>query len=176
MGKIKKFLDYITGYTSYQNKLNRMVNRRRDIEVEETPRGNNTMTPEEIMETFSMIKDYLTLISDNEGVQITWPRVQIDTSWRNPASGLAVYQFETNYKSYTISSLSTFIITGRIKISDVVNMEEFKIDFNSCKSQLKSEDFELEWNMTKSNHFGEITVRHISCKKPEPVKRRPKVR
>lgn len=47
MGKIKKFLDYITGYTSYQSKLNRMVNRTREYQAGPQVTGNGQMTADE---------------------------------------------------------------------------------------------------------------------------------
>lgn len=56
MGKIKKFLDYITGYTSYQNKLNRMVNRSREYQAEPRVTGHSQMTADEILETFQRLE------------------------------------------------------------------------------------------------------------------------
>jgi len=162
MGKIKKFLDYITGYTSYQNKLDRMVNRTREYQVEPQVTGNSQMTSDEILETFSMIREYLSLLSDTDGVQIIWQRYK-----ENPTSllqGLGLYQFETNYLSHTITSLDNFIIYAQLKITKDVDMKQFQSDFESCKSQLKSEDFVLEWNKPKNPyHVQELIVRHISC-------------
>lgn len=162
MGKIKKFLDYITGYTSYQSKLNRMVNRTREYQAGPQVTGNSQMTADEILETFSMIKDYLTLLSDTAGVQVIWPRYK-----KNPTAllqGLGLFQFETNYLSHTITSLNNFIIHAQLKISKDVDMKQFQLDFESCKSQLKAEDFILEWYKPENPyHVQELIVRHISC-------------
>jgi hypothetical protein len=162
MDKIKKFLDYITGYTSYQSKLNRMVNRTREYQAGPQVTGNSQMTADEILETFSMIKDYLTLLSDTAGVQVIWPRYK-----KNPTAllqGLGLFQFETNYLSHTITSLNNFIIHAQLKISKDVDMKQFQLDFESCKSQLKAEDFILEWHKPENPyHVQELIVRHISC-------------
>lgn len=165
MSKIKKFLDFITGYTSFSNKLNRMVNRER------TPDEDNittTMTPEQILELYSMIKDYVSPVGDVDGVTITWQQSRVE---RGVVNMLA---FDRHYLPiYQITGLDSFIVYANLKVREGVNISELELEINSAKAQLASEDFILEWEKVDMRKYRDIrdaewvlTVKHKSYKPP----------
>ncbi len=165
MSKIKKFLDFITGYTNFSNKLNRMVNRER------TPDGGNiptTMTQEQILELYSMIKDYVSPVGDVDGVTITWQQSQVIKGVVN------MLAFDGHYfPIYKITGLDSFIVYSNLKVKNSVNMSDLELELNSAKSQLASEDFILEWGKVDMRKYRDIrdaewilTVKHKSYKPP----------
>ena len=167
MSKIKKFLDFITGYTGFSNKLNRMVNRER------TPDGVNiptTMTSEQVLELYSMIKDYVSPVGDVDGVTITWQNSQVEKGVVNMLS------FDRQYfPIYKITGLDSFIVYANLKVKNDVNMSELELEINSAKAQLASEDFILEWkkvnptpNIRRSveDFMMSLVVKHKSYKPP----------
>jgi len=147
MSKIKKFLDFITGYTSFSNKLNRMVNRERTPDEGNIP---TTMTSEQILELYSMIKDYVSPVGDVDGVTITWQQ-----------------------SIYKITGLDSFIVYANLKVKNSVNMSDLELELNSAKSQLASEDFILGWEKVDMRKYRDIrdaewvlTIKHKSYKQP----------
>ena len=76
MSKIKKFLDFITGYTSFNKKLDRMVNRDREVVA-----TNPSLSTDEILDLYSLIKDYLSSIGDIPGVSITWQETEVGPNY-----------------------------------------------------------------------------------------------
>jgi len=151
MSKIKKFLDFITGYTSFSNKLNRMVNRERTPDVGNIP---TTMTPEQILELYSMIKDYIAPVGDIEGVEVRWQEATVDRG-------------VVNMKLRDRSAYSN------LKVKNSVNMSDLELELNSAKAQLASEDFILGWEKVDMRKYRDIrdaewilTVKHKSYKPP----------
>jgi len=154
MSKIKKFLDFITGYTSFSNKLNRMVNRERTVDYGDV---FTTMTPEQILELYSMIKDYVSPVGDVDGVTITWQQSRVE---RGVVNMLA---FDRHYLPiYQITGLDSFIVYANLKVREGVNISELELEINSAKAQLASEDFILERKIGASV----LTVKHKSYKPP----------
>ncbi len=165
MSKIKKFLDFITGYTGFSNKLNRMVNRERTPDVGNIP---TTITPEQILELYSMIKDYVSPVGDINGVTITWQQSRVE---RGVVNMLA---FDGHYSPiYKITGLDSFIVYANLKVKSSVNMSDLELELNSAKSQLASEDFILGYEKVDMRKYRDIrdaewvlTIKHKSYKPP----------
>ena len=135
MGKIQKFIDFITGYSSYKKGIDQMANRVRNFD---TQPQNSDLTSNQKLELLNMIKDYCSGISDLNGVDLRWQDIQ------------------TPY-----SDLKSFQVTATVKIQPE-SQSDFDTELQSAKSQLKSEDFVLEYvPELYRNGQGTIVVHHI---------------
>ena len=124
MSKIKKFLDFITGYTSFNNKLNRMVNR--DRQVVET---NPSLSTDEILELYSLVKDYLSSIGDIPGVSIMWQKTEVGPNY------VWMKSLEGGYNTNNIEGLNSFRVQANLSITSDVNMDELINEIKSSMSQ-----------------------------------------
>ena len=165
MSKIKKFLDFITGYTSFNNKLNRMVNR--DRQVVET---NPSLSTDEILELYSLVKDYLSSIGDIPGVSIMWQKTEVGPNY------VWMKSLEGGYNTNNIEGLNSFRVQGSLSITSDVNMDELINEIKSSMSQLESEDFILEWKVLDEKNFQpvkmQLVVKHKSYNQPVPKRMR----
>ena len=148
MSKIKKFLDFITGYTSFNKKLDRMVNRDREVVA-----TNPSLSTDEILDLYSLIKDYLSSIGDIPGVSIMWQKTEVGPNY------VWMKSIEGGYNTNNIEGLNSFRVQANLVISDDVNFDEVLQEINSAKSQLESEDFKLEWEMVDMRRFRNIRSR-----------------
>jgi hypothetical protein len=162
MSKIKKFLDFITGYTSFNKKLDRMVNRDREVVA-----TNPSLSTDEILDLYSLIKDYLSSIGDIPGVSIMWQKTEVGPNY------VWMKSLEGGYNTNNIEGLNSFRVQANLVISDDVNFDEVLQEINSAKSQLESEDFKLEWEMVDMRRFRNIrnricnlTIKHKSYEAP----------
>ena len=173
MSKIKKFLDFITGYTSFNNKLNRMVNRDREIKA-----TNPDLSTDEILELYSLIKDYVSSVGDIPGVEITWQKTEVGPNYVSVKS----FPYTTTWRYHTsnnIQSLDSFMVQASLVMSNDVNIDEVFQEINSAKAQLESEDFKIEWEMIDMNQFRHVrdricnlTIKHKSYNQPVPKRMR----
>ena len=173
MSKIKKFLDFITGYTSFNNKLNRMVNRDREIKA-----TNPDLSTDEILELYSLIKDYVSSVGDIPGVEITWQETEVGPNYVSVKS----FPYTTTWRYHTsnnIQGLDSFMVQASLVMSDDVNIDEVFQEINSAKAQLESEDFKIEWEMIDMNQFRHVrdricnlTIKHKSYNQPVPKRMR----
>lgn len=173
MSKIKKFLDFITGYTSFNNKLNRMVNRDREIKA-----TNPDLSTDEILELYSLIKDYVSSVGDIPGVEITWQETEVGPNYVSVKS----FPYTTTWRYHTsnnIQSLDSFMVQASLVMSNDVNIDEVFQEINSAKAQLESEDFKIEWEMIDMNQFRHVrdricnlTIKHKSYSQPAPKRMR----
>ena len=173
MSKIKKFLDFITGYTSFNNKLNRMVNRDREIKA-----TNPDLSTDEILELYSLIKDYVSSVGDIPGVEITWQKTEVGPNYVSVKS----FPYTTTWRYHTsnnIQSLDSFMVQASLVMSNDVNIDEVFQEINSAKAQLESEDFKLELEMIDMRQFRHVrdricnlTVKHKSYSQPVPKRMR----
>jgi len=165
MSKIKKFLDFITGYTSFNNKLNRMVNR--DRQVVET---NPSLSTDEILELYSLVKDYLSSIGDIPGVSIMWQKTEVGPNY------VWMKSLEGGYNTNNIEGLNSFRVQANLSITSDVNMDELINEIKSSMSQLESEDFILEWKVLDEKNFQpvkmQLVVKHKSYNQPVPKRMR----
>ncbi len=146
MGKIQKFIDFITGYSSYKKGIDQMANRVRNFD---TQPQNSDLTPNQKVELLNMIKDYCSGISDLNGVDLRWQDIQ------------------TPY-----SDLKSFQVTATVKIQPE-SQNDFYTELQSAKSQLKSEDFVLEYvPELYRNGQGTIVVHHKSYSPPKTKRMR----
>jgi hypothetical protein len=146
MGKIQKFIDFITGYSSYKRGIDQMVNRVRNFDPQPQ---NSDLTPNQKVELLNMIKDYCNGISDLNGVDLRWKDIQ------------------TPY-----SDLKSFQVTATVKIQPE-SQSDFDTELQSAKSQLKSEDFVLEYvPELYRNGTGTIVVNHKSYSPPKTKRMR----
>jgi hypothetical protein len=166
MSKIKKFLDFITGYTSFNKKLDRMVNRDREVVA-----TNPSLSTDEILDLYSLIKDYLSSIGDIPGVSIMWQKTEVGPNY------VWMKSLEGGYNTNNIEGLNSFRVQANLVISDDVNVDEVLQEINSAKAQLESEDFKLEWEVADMRRFRNIrnricnlTIKHKSYE--EPVQKR----
>ena len=173
MSKIKKFLDFITGYTSFNNKLNKMVNRDREIKA-----TNSDLSTDEILELYSLIKDYVSSVGDIPGVEITWQETEVGPNYVSVKS----FPYTTTWRYHTsnnIQSLDSFMVQAILVMSNDVNIDEVFQEINSAKAQLESEDFKIEWEMIDMNQFRHVrdricnlTIKHKSYSQPAPKRMR----
>ena len=173
MSKIKKFLDFITGYTSFNNKLNKMVNRDREIKA-----TNPDLSTDEILELYSLIKDYVSSVGDIPGVEITWQETEVVPNYVSVKS----FPYTTTWRYHTsnnIQSLDSFMVQASLVMSNDVNIDEVFQEINSAKAQLESEDFKIEWDMIDMNQFRHVrvricnlTIKHKSYSQPVPKRMR----
>ena len=173
MSKIKKFLDFITGYTSFNNKLNKMVNRDREIKA-----TNSDLSTDEILELYSLIKDYVSSVGDIPGVEITWQETEVGPNYVSVKS----FPYTTTWRYHTsnnIQSLDSFMVQAILVMSNDVNIDEVFQEINSAKAQLESEDFKIEWEMIDMNQFRNVrdricnlTIKHKSYSQPAPKRMR----
>ena len=173
MSKIKKFLDFITGYTSFNNKLNRMVNRDREIKA-----TNPDLSTDEILELYSLIKDYVSSVGDIPGVEITWQETEVGPNYVSVKS----FPYTTTWRYHTsnnIQGLDSFMVQASLVMSNDVNIDEVFQEINSAKAQLESEDFKIEWEMIDMNQFRHVrdricnlTIKHKSYNQPVPKRMR----
>jgi hypothetical protein len=166
MSKIKKFLDFITGYTSFNKKLDRMVNRDREVVA-----TNPSLSTDEILDLYSLIKDYLSSVGDIPGASIMWQKTEVGPNY------VWMKSLEGGYNTNNIEGLNSFRVQANLVVSDDVNFDEVLQEINSAKSQLESEDFKLEWEMVDMRRFRNIrnricklTIKHKSYE--EPVQKR----
>ena len=146
MGKIQKFIDFITGYSSYKKGIDQMANRVRNFD---TQPQNSDLTSNQKLELLNMIKDYCSGISDLNGVDLRWQDIQ------------------TPY-----SDLKSFQVTATVKIQPE-SQSDFDTELQSAKSQLKSEDFVLEYvPELYRNGQGTIVVHHKSYSPPKTKRMR----
>jgi len=167
MSKIKKFLDFITGYTSFNKKLDRMVNRDREVVA-----TNPSLSTDEILDLYSLIKDYLSSVGDIPGVSITWQETEVGPNYVSMKS----FSYTTTWRhhaSNNIEGLNSFRVQANLVMSDDVNFDEVLQEINSAKSQLESEDFKLEWEMVDMDQFRHVrdricnlTIKHKSYEAP----------
>jgi hypothetical protein len=146
MGKIQKFIDFITGYSSYKRGIDQMANRVRNFDPQPQ---NSDLTPNQKVELLNMIKDYCNGISDLNGVDLRWQDIE------------------------PYSDLKSFRVKASIKIQPE-SQSDFDTELQSAKSQLSSEDFVLEYvpELHWSALFdGTIVVNHKSYRPPTPPKR-----
>ena len=162
MSKIKKFLDFITGYTSFNKKLDRMVNRDREVVA-----TNPSLSTDEILDLYSLIKDYLSSVGDIPGASIMWQKTEVGPNY------VCMKSLEGGYNTNNIEGLNSFRVQANLVISDDVNFDEVLQEINSAKSQLESEDFKLEWEMVDMRRFRNIrnricnlTIKHKSYEAP----------
>jgi hypothetical protein len=176
MSKIKKFLDFITGYTSFNNKLNRMVNRDREVVV-----TNPSLSTDEILDLYSLIKDYLSSVGDIPGVSIMWQETEVGPNYVSMKSleVQAIARLPMRLGGYNIEGLNSFRVQANLVMSDDVNFDEVLQEINSAKAQLESEDFKLEWEMVDMNQFRHVrdricnlTIKHKSYNQPVPKRMR----
>ena len=173
MSNIKKFLDFITGYTSFNNKLNKMVNRDREIKA-----TNSDLSTDEILELYSLIKDYVSSVGDIPGVEITWQETEVGPNYVSVKS----FPYTTTWRYHTsnnIQSLDSFMVQAILVMSNDVNIDEVFQEINSAKAQLESEDFKIEWEMIDMNQFRHVrdricnlTIKHKSYSQPAPKRMR----
>ena len=173
MSKIKKFLDFITGYTSFNNKLNKMVNRDREIKA-----TNSDLSTDEILELYSLIKDYVSSVGDIPGVEITWQETEVGPNYVSVKS----FPYTTTWRYHTsnnIQSLDSFMVQASLVMSNDVNIDEVFQEINSAKAQLESEDFKIEWEMIDMNQFRNVrdricnlNIKHKSYSQPAPKRMR----
>jgi hypothetical protein len=146
MGKIQKFIDFITGYSSYKRGVDQMANRVRNFDPQPQ---NSDLTPNQKVELLNMIKDYCNGMSDLNGVDLRWQDIQ------------------TPY-----SDLKSFQVTATVKIQPE-SQSDFDTELQSAKSQLKSEDFVLEYvPELYRNGTGTIVVNHKSYSPPKTKRMR----
>jgi hypothetical protein len=146
MGKIQKFIDFITGYSSYKRGIDQMANRVRNFDPQPQ---NSDLTPNQKVELLNMIKDYCNGMSDLNGVDLRWQDIQ------------------TPY-----SDLKSFQVTATVKIQPE-SQSDFDTELQSAKSQLKSEDFVLEYvPELYRNGTGTIVVNHKSYSPPKTKRMR----
>jgi len=146
MGKIQKFIDFITGYSSYKRGIDQMANRVRNFDPQPQ---NSDLTPNQKVELLNMIKDYCNGISDLNGVDLRWKDIQ------------------TPY-----SDLKSFQVTASVKIQPE-SQSDFDTELQSAKSQLSSEDFVLEYvPELYRNGTGTIVVNHKSYSPPKTKRMR----
>ena len=146
MGKIQKFIDFITGYSSYKRSVDQMANRVRNFDPQPQ---NSDLTPNQKVELLNMIKDYCNGMSDLNGVDLRWQDIQ------------------TPY-----SDLKSFQVTATVKIQPE-SQSDFDTELQSAKSQLKSEDFVLEYvPELYRNGSGTIVVNHKSYSPPKTKRMR----
>lgn len=146
MGKIQKFIDFITGYSSYKKGIDQMANRVRNFD---TQPQNSDLTPNQKVELLNMIKDYCNGMSDLNGVDLRWQDIQ------------------TPY-----SDLKSFQVSATVKIQPE-SQSDFDTELQSAKSQLKSEDFVLEYvPELYRNGTGTIVVNHKSYSPPKTKRMR----
>jgi hypothetical protein len=146
MGKIQKFIDFITGYSSYKRGIDQMVNRVRNFDPQPQ---NSDLTPNQKVELLNMIKDYCNGMSDLNGVDLRWQDIQ------------------TPY-----SDLKSFQVTATVEIQPE-SQSDFDTELQSAKSQLKSEDFVLEYvPELYRNGRGTIVVNHKSYSPPKTKRMR----
>ena len=146
MGKIQKFIDFITGYSSYKRGIDQMANRVRNFDPQPQ---NSDLTPNQKVELLNMIKDYCNGMSDLNGVDLRWQDIQ------------------TPY-----SDLKSFQVTATVKIQPE-SQSDFDTELQSAKSQLKSEDFVLEYvPELYRNGSGTIVVNHKSYSPPKTKRMR----
>jgi len=165
MSKIKKFLDFITGYTSFNKKLDRMVNRNREVVA-----TNPSLSTDEILDLYSLIKDYLSSIGDIPGVSITWQKTEVGPNY------VWMKSLEGGYNTNNIEGLNSFRVQGSLSITSDVNMDELINEIKSSMSQLESEDFILEWKVLDEKNFQpvkmQLVVKHKSYNQPVPKRMR----
>ena len=165
MSKIKKFLDFITGYTSFNKKLDRMVNRDREVVA-----TNPSLSTDEILDLYSLIKDYLSSIGDIPGVSITWQKTEVGPNY------VWMKSLEGGYNTNNIEGLNSFRVQANLSITSDVNMDELINEINSSMSQLESEDFILEWKVLDEKNFQpvkmQLVVKHKSYEAPVPKRMR----
>ena len=171
MSKIKKFLDFITGYTSFNNKLNKMVNRDREIKA-----TNPSLSTDEILELYSLVKDYVSSVGDIPGVEITWQKTASMQSLRDDSNYISMKSFKGGYTTNDIKGLDSFMVQANLKITSDVNMDELINEINSSINQLESEDFILEWKVLDEKNFQpvkmQLVVKHKSYNQPVPKRMR----
>jgi hypothetical protein len=148
MSKIKKFLDFITGYTSFNKKLDRMVNRDREVVA-----TNPSLSTDEILDLYSLIKDYLSSIGDIPGASIMWQETEVGPNY------VSMKSLEGEYNTNNIEGLNSFRVQANLVMSDDVNVDEVLQEINSATAQLDSEDFKLEWEMADMRRFRNIRSR-----------------
>ena len=165
MSKIKKFLDFITGYTSFNKKLDRMVNRDREVVA-----TNPSLSTDEILELYSLVKDYLSSIGDIPGVSIMWQKTEVGPNY------VWMKSLEGGYNTNNIEGLNSFRVQANLSITSDVNMDELINEINSSMSQLESEDFILEWKVLDEKNFQpvkmQLVVKHKSYNQPVPKRMR----
>jgi len=147
MGKIQKFIDFITGYSSYKRGIDQMANRVRNFDPQPQ---NSDLTPNQKVELLNMIKDYCNGISDLNGVDLRWQDIE------------------------PYSDLKSFRVKASIKIQPE-SQSDFDTELQSAKSQLSSEDFVLEYvpELHWSALFdGTIVVNHKSYSPPRTKRMR----
>jgi hypothetical protein len=166
MSKIKKFLDFITGYTSFNKKLDRIVNRDREVVA-----TNPSLSTDEILDLYSLIKDYLSSVGDIPGVSIMWQKTEVGPNyvWMKSLGG---------YNTNNIEGLNSFRVQGTLKIDKGSDFKQIEMEIDSAKSQLESEDFILEWVRDTEiigkaediinyvDVYNKLTVKHKSYKAP----------
>jgi hypothetical protein len=159
MSKIKKFLDFITGYTSFNKKLDRMVNRDRQVVA-----TNPSLSTDEILDLYSLIKDYLSSIGDIPGVSIMWQKTEVGPNY------VCMKSLEGGYNTNNIEGLNSFRVQANLSITSDVNMDELINEIKSSMSQLESEDFILEWKVLDEKNFQpvkmQLVVKHKSYNQP----------
>ncbi len=157
MGKIQKFIDFITGYSSYKRSIDQMVNRVRNFDPQPQ---NSDLTPNQKVELLNMIKDYCNGISDLNGVDLRWKDIQTPRTFAG-AELLPTY-----------SDLKSFQVTATVKIQPE-SQNDFYTELQSAKSQLSSEDFVLEYvPELYRNGTGTIVVNHKSYSPPKTKRMR----
>ena len=165
MSKIKKFLDFITGYTSFNKKLDRMVNRDREVVA-----TNPSLSTDEILELYSLVKDYLSSIGDIPGVSIMWQKTEVGPNY------VWMKSLEGGYNTNNIEGLNSFRVQANLSITSDVNMDELINEIKSSMSQLESEDFILEWKVLDEKNFQpvkmQLVVKHKSYNQPVPKRMR----
>jgi len=165
MSKIKKFLDFITGYTSFNNKLNKMVNR--DRQVKEI---NPSLSTDDILELYSLIKDYVSSVGDIPGVEIRWQETALMQSLRDNSNYVSMISFRGHHTTNNIQGLDSFMVQANLIITSDVNMDELINEINSSINQLESEDFILEWKVLDEKNFQpvkmQLVVKHKSYNQP----------
>ena len=179
MSKIKKFLDFITGYTSFNNKLNIMVNRDREIKA-----TNPDLSTDEILELYSLIKDYVSSVGDIPGVEITWQETEVGPNYVSVkllpcGSGRIV-----TYLPNRIQSLDSFMVQATLKIDKGSDFKQIEMEIDSAKAQLESEDFILEWVRDTGiigkaediinyvDVYNKLIIKHKSYNQPVPKRMR----
>jgi hypothetical protein len=161
MGKIRKFIDFITGVVgfdpysrhtpdAYRRDVDQMVNRVSNFDPQpqnsQPSKKQAKLTPNQKVELLNMIKDYCSGMSDLNGVDFRW-------------HGIGPY-----------SDLKSFRVKASIKIQPE-SQSDFDTELQSAKSQLSSEDFVLTKNQGLAKGAGNIEVHHKSYRPPNPPKR-----
>lgn len=178
MSKIKKFLDFITGYTSFNNKLNKMVNRDREIKA-----TNPDLSIDEILELYSLIKDYVSSVGDIPGVEITWQETEVGPNYVSMKSlpDTTTWRYHT---SNNIQGLDSFMVQATLKIDKGSDFKQIEMEIDSAKSQLESEDFILEWVRDTGiigkaediinyvDVYNKLIIKHKSYNQPVPKRMR----